>query len=114
MSAQIQMPRSDVECSRLGAIELKVRYRRYLDTKQCEAWRNIDLVSDMSEAGAEPNTGAAGFVAEPPNCVGKNSQPTVHHVEAAEVEPISATTAGDLRALNDVVRFAPGMYPQRV
>jgi len=41
--------------------------------------------------------------------VGRPSQITVHHVHTREIELTSATSAQGVWALNDIVRFAPGL-----
>jgi SnoaL-like protein len=89
---------------------LKARYCRYLDTKDWAAWRTIfddDFVSDTSQAGGKVIEGADEFVA----FTRKNlrSQATVHQVHAPEIELTSPTTARGVWALEDVVRFGPGV-----
>ena len=90
--------------------KLKARYCRYLDTKDWTAWRALfadDLVSDTAEAGGKVIEGADEFVA----FTRKNlrNQSTVHQVHAPEIELTSATTARGIWALEDVVRFGPGV-----
>ena len=90
--------------------QLKARYCRLLDTKDWTAWRGIfadDFVSDTSEAGGKIISGADDFVAFTRKALG--TQPTVHQVHAPEIELTSPTTARGVWALEDVVRFGPGV-----
>ena len=92
--------------------QLKARYCRYLDAKDWAAWRSIftdDFVSDTAEAGGKLITGADDFVAFTRNNIGRRSQATAHQVHAPEIELTSATTACGVWALQDVVRFGPGV-----
>jgi SnoaL-like protein len=107
---------ADRDASTLLAIEsikqLKARYCRYLDTKDWAAWRTVftdDMVSDTSEAGGKLIVGADGFVAFTRKALGRPSQATAHQVHAPEIELTSATTARGVWALQDVVRFGPGV-----
>ncbi|OBH50272.1 nuclear transport factor 2 family protein [Mycobacterium sp. E2479] len=100
----------------LPAIEsiklLKARYCRYLDTKDWAAWRTLfadDFVSDTSEAGGKLVAGADDFVAFTRRALGRPTQPTAHHVHTPEIELTSATTARGIWALQDLVRFGPGI-----
>lgn len=89
---------------------LKSRYCRYLDTKDWTAWRTLftdDFVSDTSRAGGKVITGADDFVAFTRKSL--RSQPTVHQVHAPDIELTSPTTATGVWALEDVVRFGPGI-----
>jgi SnoaL-like protein len=89
---------------------LKARYCRYLDTKDWQAWRTIfadDFLSDTSEAGGKVIEGADEFVAFTRKSL--RSQATVHQVHAPEIELTSPTTATGVWALEDVVRFGPGV-----
>lgn len=89
---------------------LKSRYCRYLDTKDWTAWRALftdDFVSDTSHAGGKIITGADEFVAFTRKSL--RSQPTVHQVHAPDIELDSPTTAHGVWALEDVVRFGPGV-----
>lgn len=89
---------------------LKARYCRYLDTKDWTAWREIfcdDFVSDTSPAGGKVIEGADEFVAFTRRSL--RSQPTVHQVHAPEIELTSPTTAHGIWALENVVRFGPGV-----
>jgi SnoaL-like domain len=89
---------------------LKSRYCRYLDTKQWDLWRTLfayDFVSDTSESGGKLITGADEFVAFTRKSL--RSQATVHQVHAPDVELTSPTTAKGVWALEDVVRFGPGV-----
>lgn len=90
--------------------QLKARYCRYLDTKDWTAWRQLfadDFVSDTSESGGKIIEGADEFVAFTRNAL--RSQATVHQVHAPEIELTSPTTARGVWALEDVVRFGPGV-----
>lgn len=89
---------------------LKSRYCRYLDTKDWAAWRALftdDFLSDTSRAGGKIISGADEFVAFTRKSL--RSQPTVHQVHAPDIELDSPTTAHGVWALEDVVRFGPGM-----
>ena len=89
---------------------LKSRYCRYLDTKDWAAWRALftdDFVSDTSGAGGKVITGADEFVAFTRKSL--RSQPTVHQVHAPDIELDSPSTAHGVWALEDVVRFGPGV-----
>ena len=90
--------------------QLKARYCRYLDTKDWAAWRAIftdDFLSDTAEAGGKMIAGADEFVAFTRKSL--RNQATVHQVHAPEIELTSATTARGVWALEDVVRFGPGV-----
>jgi hypothetical protein len=107
---------ADDNAATLLAIEsikqLKARYCRYLDAKDWATWRSIftdDFVSDTAEAGGKLITGADDFVAFTRNNIGRRSQATAHQVHAPEIELTSATTARGVWALQDVVRFGPGV-----
>jgi hypothetical protein len=90
--------------------QLKARYCRYLDTKDWAAWRSIftdDFLSDTSDAGGKVIEGADEFVAFTRKSL--RNQATVHQVHAPEIDITSATTARGVWALEDVVRFGPGV-----
>jgi SnoaL-like domain len=90
--------------------QLKARYCRLLDTKDWTAWRAIftdDFHSDTSESGGKVIDGADEFVAFTRKSL--RNQATVHQVHAPEIELTSSTTARGLWALEDVVRFGPGV-----
>ena len=92
--------------------QLKARYCRYLDTKDWAAWRALftdDFVSDTADAGGKLIVGADDFVAFTRKGIGRPSQATAHQVHAPEIELTSATTARGVWALQDVVRFGPGI-----
>ena len=92
--------------------QLKARYCRYLDAKDWAGWRTIftdDFVSDTTEAGGKLIIGADDFVAFTRNNIGRRWQPTAHQVHAPGIELTSATTARGVWALQDVVRFGPGV-----
>ena len=90
--------------------QLKARYCRYLDTKDWAAWRAMfadDFLSDTAESGGKVIEGADEFVAFTRRSL--RDQTTVHQVHAPEIELTSATTACGVWALEDVVRFGPGV-----
>jgi hypothetical protein len=90
--------------------QLKARYCRYLDTKDWSAWRAIftdDFHSDTAESGGKVIDGADEFVAFTRKSL--RNQATVHQVHAPEIELTSPTTARGIWALEDVVRFGPGV-----
>ncbi|MGE2726024.1 nuclear transport factor 2 family protein [Mycolicibacterium pulveris] len=90
--------------------QLKARYCRHLDTKDWAAWRKLfadDFVSDTSPAGGKVIEGADAFVAFTRKSL--RNQATVHQVHSPEIELITATTARGVWALEDVVRFGPGV-----
>jgi SnoaL-like domain len=77
--------------------QLKARYCRYLDTKDCDRWRDLftdDFVGDTTQAGGTVIVGADEFIAYTRNTIGKSSQATVHQVHAPEIEVTSTTTIG--------------------
>jgi hypothetical protein len=81
-----------------------------LDTKDWAGWRAIftdDFLSDTSPAGGKVIEGADEFVAFTRKSL--RNQATVHQVHAPEIELTSATTAKGVWALEDVVRFGPGV-----
>jgi hypothetical protein len=92
--------------------QLKARYCRHLDAKDWAAWRTLftdDFLSDTSEAGGKLITGADDFVAFTRRNIGRPTQATAHQVHAPEIDLTSATTARGVWALQDVVRFGPGV-----
>lgn len=105
------MNQGDVSTEVEALKRLKARYCRLLDGKDWTAWREIftdDFVSDTSESGGKLIAGADEFVA----FVGKTLGPkraTVHQVHAPEIELTSETTARGIWALEDFLRFAPGL-----
>lgn len=91
---------------------LKARYCRYLDAKDWAAWRSVftdDFASDTSEAGGTVIVGADDFVAFTRRALGRPAQRTAHQVHAPEIELTSPATARGVWALQDVVRFGPGV-----
>jgi ketosteroid isomerase-like protein len=91
--------------------KLKARYCRLLDTKDWAAWRELftdDFVSDTSPAGGKRIAGGDDFVAYVSKVL-KPSRTTVHMVHTPEIEIVSPTTATGIWALEDFVRFAPGV-----
>ena len=92
--------------------QLKARYCRFLDAKDWTAWRDPftdDFVGDTSEAGGKKIVGADAFVALVRRTLGAPRWKTVHQVHAPEIELTSETTARGIWALEDFVRFAPGL-----
>ena len=90
--------------------QLKARYCRLLDTKDWHGWRALfvdDFLSDTSKAGGKVIRGADEFVAFTRK--GLRNQATVHQVHAPEIALTSPTAARGVWALEDVVRFAPGV-----
>ena len=102
---------TDIELAEVEAIkQLKARYCRFLDTKDWAAWRTLfadDFLSDTSPAGGKVISGADEFVAFTRKSL--RNQVTVHQVHAPEIELTSSTTARGVWALEDVVRFGPGV-----
>ena len=91
---------------------LKARYCRLLDTKDWDGWRALftdGFVSDTSAAGGRRIEGAEEFVAFVRDTLGRPTLATVHQVHAPEIELMSATTASGVWALEDVLRFLPGL-----
>jgi hypothetical protein len=91
---------------------LKARYCRLLDTKDWDSWRQVftdGFISDTSGAGGSRIEGADAFVAFVRGTLGRSSLCTVHQVHAPEIELTSATTASGVWALEDVLRFLPGL-----
>jgi SnoaL-like domain len=107
---------AEADGATLPAIEsikqLKARYCRHLDTKDWTAWRTLftdEFVSDTAEAGGRVIEGADEFVAFTRKALGRPAQATAHQVHAPEITITSATTARGIWALQDVVRFGPGL-----
>ena len=107
---------ADADAATLVAIEsikqLKARYCRHLDTKDWATWRTLftdDFVSDTAEAGGKVIEGADEFVAFTRKALGRPTQATAHQVHAPEITLTSGTTARGVWALQDVVRFGPGV-----
>jgi len=90
--------------------QLKARYCRFLDTKQRTEWRGLfadDFVSDTTEAGGKTIEGADTFVAFVRKML--YTKTTMHHVHAPEITITSATSAQGIWALEDFIRFVPGL-----
>jgi len=90
--------------------DLKARYCRTLDTKDWASFRDLfttDFVSDTRESGGTVIEGADDFVGFVRSALAKAV--TVHQVQQPELELTSATTAAGLWAMQDVVRFMPGV-----
>lgn len=89
---------------------LKARYCRLLDTKDWAGFRGLftdDFVSDTSRSGGVVIRGADEFVGFVRRALG--DRVTVHHVQQPEIAVTSASTATGIWAMQDVVRFAPGL-----
>src|SRR5690242_17757242 len=101
----------DVEPDDVRAIqELKAAYCRTLDTKAWDDFRalfTVDFVGDTSESGGVVIEGADAFVAFVRRALGKAI--TVHQVQQPEIAVTSPTTATAVWAMQDVVRFVPGI-----
>jgi hypothetical protein len=95
----------------LRALEqLKASYCRTLDTKDWAAFRGLlttDFVSDTSVAGGVVIDGADAFVGYVRAALAKAV--TVHQVQQPEIELTSPSTATGIWAMQDVVRFGPGI-----
>ncbi|MGD1171399.1 nuclear transport factor 2 family protein [Mycobacterium seoulense] len=116
MTERTQGTVAEADAAALLAIEsikqLKARYCRHLDTKDWAAWRTLftdDFVSDTAEAGGKLIDGADEFVAFTRKALGRPAQATAHQVHSPEITLTSATTARGVWALQDVVRFGPGV-----
>ena len=99
---------SDLESLR----QLKARYCRFLDAKEWQAWQELftaDFVSDTRASGGALIEGRAEFIAFVRKVLGAAGRRTVHQVHAPELELTSATTARGIWALEDFVRFLPGL-----
>lgn len=95
----------------IAAIEaLKARYCRLLDTKDWQAWRAVftdDFVSDTRPSGGPLIESGDEFVAFVHKALG--NRVTMHQVQQPEIELSSPTTATGIWAMQDIVRFAPGL-----
>jgi SnoaL-like domain len=90
--------------------QLKARYCRLLDTKDWAGWRGIftsDFISDTSESGGKVIADIDEFIAFVRKSL--SDRTTVHQVHAPEIELTSETTARGIWALEDLIRFAPGL-----
>lgn len=93
------------------AIEtVKARYCRLLDTKDWSGFRAVfadDFLSDTTASGGKVIDGADAFVAFVSRTLA--TAVTVHQVQQPEIDLTSDTTANGVWAMQDVVRFAPGI-----
>ncbi|MDP9141527.1 MAG: nuclear transport factor 2 family protein [Pseudomonadota bacterium] len=92
--------------------QLKARYCRFLDAKDWAAWRSLftdGFVSDTIESGGRLITGADEFVAFVRKMLGAPGRTTVHHIHAPEIVLDSPTAAHGIWAMEDIVRFVPGL-----
>jgi hypothetical protein len=90
--------------------EVELETLRRLDTKDWSGWHPPfadDFISDTSGAGGKTMRGADAFVAFVRKTLG--ARVTVHQVHAPELELTSPTTARGIWALEDLIRFAPGL-----
>lgn len=91
---------------------LKARYCRLLDNKDWNAWRALfadDFVSDTTSSGGPLIQGGDEFVAFVRKTLAPLHRKTVHQVHAPELEFISEESATGIWALEDFVRFLPGL-----
>lgn len=91
---------------------LKARYCRLLDNKDWHNWRSLfadDFHSDTSGSGGRDIVGADEFVAYVRSSLGNAKRATVHQVHAPEIEILSDSEASGIWALEDIVRFFPGL-----
>lgn len=91
--------------------KLKARYCRLLDTKAWADWRALftdDFVSDTTPAGGKRVVGGDAFVSFVSRML-KPSRITVHMVHTPEIEITDPRAATGIWALEDFVRFAPGV-----
>ncbi|MGH8518873.1 MAG: nuclear transport factor 2 family protein, partial [Panacagrimonas sp.] len=98
----------DLEALRI----LKARYCRLLDAKDWTAWRELfadDFVSDTSASGGKRVVGADPFIDFVRANLGSPRRITVHQVHAPELELLADGTARGIWALEDLIRFAPGL-----
>jgi hypothetical protein len=97
--------------SELVALQrLKARYCRLLDTKDWEGFRSLltdDFVSDTTGSGGVRIVGADAFVDFVSATLARAV--TVHQVQQPELDLVSATAARGTWAMQDVVRFVPGL-----
>jgi hypothetical protein len=90
--------------------QLKARYCRLLDSKDWAGWRNLftdDFVSDTTESGGKVIAGADEFVIFVRKML--STRRTAHQVHAPEITLTSSTSATGIWALEDYLRFAPGL-----
>jgi hypothetical protein len=101
----------DATCDELRALEqLKARYCRTLDLKDWRGFREVladGFVSDTTDAGGGVVNGADEFVAFVQRTLA--TAVTAHHVQQPEIELLSPATATGIWAMQDVVRFVPGL-----
>jgi hypothetical protein len=99
------------EADDVRAIEqLKARYCRLLDAKDWDAFRELfaaDFVSDTSGAGGIRIEGEDAFVKFVRRTL--TGAISVHQVQHHEIELTSPTSATGVWAMQDVVRFRPGL-----
>tara|TARA_R110000823_G_C15898317_1_gene496704 strand:+ start:972 stop:1442 length:471 start_codon:yes stop_codon:yes gene_type:complete len=92
--------------------QLKARYCRFLDGKDWAAWRALftdDFVSDTRASGGPLIEGGDAFVAYVRKTLGPQYRKTVHQVHAPELQIQSENAASGIWALEDFVRFFPGL-----
>ena len=92
--------------------QLKARYCRLLDSKDWTAWRKLfadDFLSDTSGSGGSVIRGGDEFVAFVSKILRPLYRKTVHQVHAPELTLTSGESASGIWALEDFVRFVPGL-----
>jgi len=90
--------------------QLKARYFRLMDTKQWDAYRQVftdDMAFYFESEDAPTATSGDDFVAYVRSRLA--TALSVHQGHTPEIELTSATTARGVWALQDVVRFGPGL-----
>ena len=90
--------------------ELKARYCRTLDLKDWDGFRTCftdDFVSDTSRSGGMVIVGADHFVRFVSTTLA--SAVTVHQVQQPELRLTGPSSAEGIWAMEDVVRFVPGL-----
>ena len=91
---------------------LKARYCRFLDCKDWGAWRSLfadDFYSDTTASGGPKIHGADEFVSFVKKTLKPQYRKTVHQVHTPELTFTSETHATGIWALEDFVRFLPGL-----
>lgn len=92
--------------------QLKARYCRLLDAKDWSAWRELfadDFLSDTLASGGARIQGADDFLAYVRRTLGAPGRVTVHQVHAPELALQTPDAARGIWALEDLIRFAPGL-----
>lgn len=90
--------------------QLKARYFRTLDTKDWDGFRDVftvDFVSDTRPSGGKRIEGRDDFLAFLAKAIGERG--TLHQGHMPEIEVQSAMSATGVWAMEDWVRFFPGV-----